>query len=396
MEICELHQGDDYEQLFDLRTRAFGPVTPAERGRWLAQARYAIARRAYLAVFDGCRMAGAARFHDMTQWWLGLGVPAAGVASVALAPEDRGKGAGRALMTALLEHIAAAGYPLSVLYPATAPLYRSVGWELAGFCYEAVLPTRSLRTITPDPAHRAVLDRAVLDRATPDDTAAVRAVECVVHASARDCGPLSWDEVTTRQWLDDERRFGYLGADGFLAYRWRDGNEEIFVDRAVAGSEAATRKIWSLLASCSSIARTVRARVSPAEPFAILMREPDTVLSSVHAWMLRVVDAPAAVAGRGFPAGLDVAVPLRLSDAARPGNGGDWTLAVSGGKGTLERSQTAAAQPLTLDARGFAALYAGTTLPVLRRSGLASGGDSDGDALLDAAFAAQPFCLDTF
>ena len=221
-------------------------------------------------------------------------------------------------------------------------------------------------------------------------------MECAVHASARDCGPLSWDEVTTRQWLDDERRFSYLGADGFLAYRWRDGNEEIFVERAVAGSQAATREIWSLLASCSSIARTVRARVSPAEPFGILMREPDTVLSSVHAWMLRVVDAPAAVAGRGFPAGLDVAVPLRLGDAARRGNGGDWTLAVSGGKGTLERSQTAAAQPLTLDARGFAALYAGTTLPVLRRSGLASGGDSDGDAVLDAAFAAQPFCLDTF
>jgi hypothetical protein len=71
-------------------------------------------------------------------------------------------------------------------------------------------------------------------------------------------------------------------------------------------------------------------------------------------------------------------------------------VAVSGGKGTLERSQTACAQPFTLDARGFAALYAGTTLPVLRRSGLASGGDSDGDALSDAAFAAQPFCLDMF
>ena len=32
----------------------------------------------------------------------------------------------------------------------------------------------------------------------------------------------------------------------------------------------------------------------------------------------------------------------------------------------------------------------------LRRSGLATGGDPGTDALLDAAFAAQPFCLDTF
>jgi hypothetical protein len=75
---------------------------------------------------------------------------------------------------------------------------------------------------------------------------------------------------------------------------------------------------------------------------------------------------------------------------------GDWLLAVSGGKGTLERSQTAAAAALSIDVRGFAALYAGTTMPVLRRSGLVSGGDPGGDALPDAAFAARPFRLDTF
>ena len=127
-----------------------------------------------------------------------------------------------------------------------------------------------------------------------------------------------------------------------------------------------------------------------------MMRERDVQLSSDDPWMLRVVDARAAVSGRGFPAGLQIAAALRLRDAACPGNEGDWMLTVGGGRGTLERSQTAAAKPLTLDARGFAALYAGTRLPVLRRSGLANGGDSDGDALFDAAFAAQPFCLDTF
>ena len=56
----------------------------------------------------------------------------AGVSSVKVAPEDRGRGVGRLLMTAVLDEIAAHRYPLSALYPATMPLYRSLGWELAG------------------------------------------------------------------------------------------------------------------------------------------------------------------------------------------------------------------------------------------------------------------------
>jgi len=36
--------------------------------------------------------------------------------------------------------MAARGYPLSALFPATAPLYRSLGWELAGGRYEVTRP----------------------------------------------------------------------------------------------------------------------------------------------------------------------------------------------------------------------------------------------------------------
>ncbi len=52
--------------------------------------------------------------------------------------------------------------------------------------------------------------------------------------------------------------------------------------------------------------------------------------------------------------------------------------------------------PLTLGARGLAALYAGTPVVTLRQAGLASGGSADGDAALDAAFAATPYMLDVF
>ena len=121
--------------------------------------------------------------HDMRQWWLGRAIPCAGVASVKVAPEYRGGGIGRRLMTALLDAVADRGYPLSALYPATMPIYRSLGWELAGGKYEATIPARSLRDAAR--AGRRSASRgasgvsrggARIRRAGPDDAAEVIAV----------------------------------------------------------------------------------------------------------------------------------------------------------------------------------------------------------------------------
>ena len=48
-------------------------------------------------------------------------------------------------------------------------------------------------------------------------------------------------------------------------------------------------------------------------------------------WMLRVVDLPAAIAARGFPAVVSVSVPLRVSDQVCPRNAGSWQLTVTSG-----------------------------------------------------------------
>ena len=58
-------------------------------------------------------------------------------------------------MTALLDDGAAErGYPLSALYPATMPIYRSLGWELAGreVRWRRSRPARCGRSLAPDPA----------------------------------------------------------------------------------------------------------------------------------------------------------------------------------------------------------------------------------------------------
>jgi predicted acetyltransferase len=117
--------------------------------------------------------------------------------------------------------------------------------------------------------------------------------------------------------------------------------------------------------------------------------------------MLRVVDAPAAIAARGFPAATSLSVPLRIADDARPANSGRWQLSVAGGAGTLDPlGPDAPAGPdssaVMLGARGLAALYAGTPLVTLRQAGLAAGGRPADDAALDAAFAATSYMLDAF
>jgi hypothetical protein len=118
--------------------------------------------------------------------------------------------------------------------------------------------------------------------------------------------------------------------------------------------------------------------------------------------MLRVIDPASAVSGRGFPAAVHTEVAVELTDANLPGNAGSYTLAVSGGLGSLIRDATGrsasspTAPPVALGPRGFAALYAGLPMATLRAAGLAAGGDRDTDAALDAIFGAQSYLLDYF
>jgi predicted acetyltransferase len=400
VDIRQLGPADDLEIEVDLARRSFGPVTEAARPRRLAEASAAAEGGRYFAAVDGPQTAGVALFHDMRQWWHGRPVRMAGVGGVKVAPEQRGRGTGRALMTELLRVIADRGYPLSVLYPATAPLYRSLGWELAGGLYRTVIPARSLASLLPpDGPAQPRPGPPGLRRAGPDDAGDVVDIMSAVHGSARHCGPATIDAATARRWwLANEDIFCYLAADGFLAYGWHEEHRDMWVRVALAGSAETTRALWSTVGSHAPLAKEVRAVLSPDDPLAWLTREPDLGLAGRWQWMLRVIDAPAAIAGRGFPAAAGLVVELHIDDAQLPANTGHWTLEVSGGKGTLTRagSPVSGAGLLRLGARGFAALYGGTTMATLRGAGLAAGGSASTDDALDTAFAGRAFMLSVF
>jgi predicted acetyltransferase len=399
LEIRQFGPADDIEAELDLRRRAFGPFSPAHKTAWLAAAQATIDAGRMIGVFDGKRLVASARYDAMRQWWRGRSMPMAGVVGVKVAPEQRGRGIGTAMMTELLAQMAADGYPVSTLYPTTAPLYRSVGWEFAGGKYETVLPARSLAALAPSGLQAAATPE--VRRATPDDGAAVVEIKGRVHEQLRHSGPNTRDPESPalRHWLADEDQFGYLAEDGFLCYGWSRGTREIEVEELIAASAPTARAFWQILASHATMAERVRACLAPDDPVSWLPRDPADDLRRREHWMLRIIDLPAAIAGRGYPAAVSLEVPVEIADTALPANSGRWALQVSGGQGNLVRLGGTADQPgdvMRLDARGVAALYGGVPVSTLRLAGLAAGGTPADDEMLGVVFGANAFMLDYF
>ncbi len=374
---------DDLDQMLDVRTRSFGPIREADRPGWYEFHQKLIPQRRCLVVHDGDRVVAAARAWDMRQWWGGRSLPMAGIAGVVVAPEHRGRGVGSLLMGALLDRVVDLGDAVSVLYPATLPVYRGLGWEFGGGQHRMSVRTDLLRRL----GGREVPVR----RAVPADAEAIVAIATAVHGRARSSGPLDDGADEVRKSLADDDVFGYVADDGYCRYGWLHG--DLLVHELVAGSEPTARALWSVIGSGSSTAKTVHAYLGPHDPLPLLLGEGPELGVEVNRWMLRVLDLPAAVSGRGFPVGVSAEVPLVVDDPRVPRCAGPWLLRVSGGAGEVVAGS---GDGVRLGPNGLAALFAGCGMASVRVAGLATGGSPDHDAVLDSAFAAEPYLLEYF
>ncbi|MFN8541279.1 MAG: GNAT family N-acetyltransferase [Thermomicrobiales bacterium] len=84
----------------------------------------------YRVVRAAGRPVGGTALLHMGQWFGGERVPMAGIGSLGIAPEWRGRGAASALLRGALAELRETGVALATLFPSTLPVYRKAGFDM--------------------------------------------------------------------------------------------------------------------------------------------------------------------------------------------------------------------------------------------------------------------------
>ncbi len=336
--------------------------------------------------------------HEDGSWWGGRVLGSADISGVAVSPEVRGGGLARQLLTAALAAARDRGAAVSALYPTVSAPYRSLGWEVTGVLGSAVLDTAGLPTAR-EPG-------VTLRAGTPADrTAVVDLYEQVVRgydgpltrrggrfgAPPRDEQPLG-DGVDLLTLAEED---GVVtGALGYERGRGYGPDAALDVSDLLATTPSAARALVDVLAGWRTVTRTVDVPLLVGDAVWGVLPLERATSRGCRAFMHRVVDLPAAMAGRGWPGHVRGAVDVRVVDDVAPWNSGTWRLEVDGGEGRAER--TGAAPDLVLGPRGLALLWtAAAGGRAAAGAGLVTGG-GDPTALDLLACGRAPQLLDYF
>jgi predicted acetyltransferase len=343
-------------------------------------------------LFDGGRLVAKANDREQQHWFGGRPVPASGFGGVAAAPEWRGGGVAGQLLTRVLAEARARGAAINTLYRTVPGVYRRLGWEDSGVTAWSTYPTIALAGLRI-PAGMSVRPATAADLPT---------IGALYRQSAEEGNGLL---ERSAPWYTDtlERNDGVtmaIGPDGAVEgyARWERGTgystgARLTVSELLARTGPAVTALLANLASWGEALPTLAICLPQGDPVSWAMPVDGTV-SSLHPWMLRIIDAAAAVAARGWPRHLTGSVDLEIADEVCPWNAGRRRLIVEDGRARLEPGGSGSLQ---VSARGLALLYAGgTQTAALRRASLVAG-DSGADAFLDAATAGPtPALLDAF
>lgn len=353
-------------------------------------------------VVDGPRgeVAAASHIRPFTQWFGGQPVQMGGFSPVAVLPEFRGRGLGRAVTAGQYADLRDRGEVISALFPAALSLYRAVGFEVAGSYVHRRFPAAQLSTIRPT---RPIDVR----RGTVDDLHAVHRCHAaaapgrdgtVTRSRAWWKGRLPEDLAQTMLYVvDDPAAAGELV--GYAIYRHGKApapyDYSVVVGEVLSDDADVVKALWRVVASSGAQAPDIDV-IGPAEDDLFLLADhasPVAVRSEIR-WMLRLVDAAGAVAARGWPSSARGAVHLDIADEHAPWNGGRWVLDVSegaasltpGGQGTVEAT-----------VGGLSAWWAGyASATRLSRTGHLRSADPAALALMDQLLPASPPVLPDF
>ncbi|MFO0567230.1 MAG: GNAT family N-acetyltransferase [Polyangiaceae bacterium] len=388
LEIRPLAGESELAELAKIESWAFGP-SPDDCAGWLSRAGLPNVR----VALRGGRVLGGLLLVPMGQWFGGRSVPMTGVAGVAVAPEARGEGVARQLMARVVRELREQGTAISTLYPATLPLYRHAGYELAGARYQA--------SLTPDRISIRERELVVRELGAADQIAVAElyAERARARNGTLDRGEYIWNRVRSPR-NDPARGYG-VEADGHLeGYVYVREKQlaaiayELHLSDFVARTPRAVRRLWAFLGDHRSLAQKIVFHADPSDPLLLELPERGYAVELNHYWMIRVVDSKAALEARGYPKGLVARLELEVRDELLEREPVRLRLRVEAGHASVEAGGTGA---LALDVRGLAALYSGfaSTDTLALRGQLT--GDPESRAVADAMFAGpNPHMPDMF
>jgi predicted acetyltransferase len=312
----------------------------------------------------------------------GRSVSLFGLSGVAVAPEARGVGVGRAMLAAWLRTLRERSVATSALYASTRALYRGAGYEVAG--------THSVGTVHLDALRGLGRRDGTFVPITPADhepIARVYAAHARAFTGRMDRGPYLWGRVHAFRGTPN---LGYVahGPSGPVAWvtlrqtEGADGFKKVHLEDHFAVDRDALLRLVGFLSTFGAMAR----ELAIPGPTALwdLLPEHRADVRLVEPWLLRVVDVERALTSRGYPEGLAVRFALTVDDPLFPENGGPWSVEVRDGAAHVSRAPSA---PTSISVRGLASLFTGYASPSRLRLTGDLRGDTESDARLGAAFA---------
>jgi predicted acetyltransferase len=341
---------DDVERIIALRTQAFN-IDEHGRDSMRKDPRVEEVR---VAELDG-KVAGTARAIPFAHFFGGRPIEAAGISGVAVAAEARGKGVGTTMMRELLRELRPA-LPISTLYPATVPVYRTVGYGFGG-----------VRTFWRTRIDALPQDGSLVASPFTDDD--IDEVNDAYERFASGTNGLvrrSPDWWKRRVFNDWENRivYRYLVREGgqitgWIVYMLAKANGEAWrmnvnVRDLIWTTPAAGKTLLSLAASHRSTGEMMTWPGPPTDPLADLIAEDPFENEGTFRWMLRLLDVPAAIEARGYSPLIDGSVKIAVRDPLFDENEGPWRIEVGGGQAKVFPAEQADA---TVDVQALASIW---------------------------------------
>ncbi len=325
--------------------------------------------RAHVAELDG-RLAGHLRVLDYRQFFGGRAVPMGGLASVAVDPYARGRGVATALLDVAIADMREHGQCVSALYASAPPLYRGRGWEQTGGNPRLTLPLDLLAALPRPAEHREIRPAGKADLPALHDAylAVASTIDGMLDRATEPFDPEHVLELDIVSLVS-----GVEGVLGYLTAERPDGDTLRVYDLVAADLDTA-RTLLRQLASWAGQLTEVSLRVLDRAVWDLVLPQPMHHDIRNHPWMLRVVDLPAAVAARGWPAAAllrPFTVDIDVADEHAPWHAGRHRLVVADGEVVCERG---GAGTVRLSARALGPWFAGSAdSAMLRRAGLIDG-----------------------